>query len=304
MGTDRDGSGVSVRVVVAALVVLGGVLYVQQRPYVGLRPPVTEPQQANSVDFQDVDARLWEDPYTAITRHRGEKSRPTAGPFDPHTPGWLGCQIVGYQLGAERRGWKPPVVLGVMVFGGPHLERVEHRRRMRYAVLAGLNASGFEPHVEDHIGYVDFHVDWPTTSEVLKPLPVDMVVPFEWLHSATPGKTGGDLLLLWLDEIALRSRPLGSLNELVGRLTAPCPEKQVTTKASFAVLGPAASTTLARMVRWVDRDRTSVPHLKGMLLYSATATAPASLLGVVRAPGPARPTNVPSTPSLSEPEAA
>ena len=42
MGTDRDGSGIPLRMVIGALVVLGGVFYVQQRPYVGFRPPVTE----------------------------------------------------------------------------------------------------------------------------------------------------------------------------------------------------------------------------------------------------------------------
>jgi hypothetical protein len=60
MVSGNDGSALPIRVVVAALVVLGGVLYVQQEPFIRLRPSSTEHHQTSPVEFQDVDAHLWE----------------------------------------------------------------------------------------------------------------------------------------------------------------------------------------------------------------------------------------------------
>ncbi len=40
-----------------------------------------------------------------------------------------------------------------MLGGGPYSDSVESRRRTRYAVLAGLNVSGYAPVDNEHLGY-------------------------------------------------------------------------------------------------------------------------------------------------------
>ena len=45
------------------------------------------------------------------------------------------------------------LVLGVMMSDAPYAEDSEHRRRTRYAVLAGLERKGFAPKDARHLTY-------------------------------------------------------------------------------------------------------------------------------------------------------
>jgi hypothetical protein len=263
-----------IRALIAVVMVLGGALWVQYRPLTGLRPPGTESQKAVLAEVQDVEAHLWEDPFTALSRHlRAHSDAAPPGPSPapvaqgPHTPEWLGCQLTS-----------DTVVLAAMVFGGSYAERVEHRRRARYALLAGLNVSGFVPVSEGYVGYIELsHAARPGTPGVEPPRRPKAATPFEWFQHE---RTRRSIVVLWLDELALRHRPLSRLDDLVRSLSA-CTQPSARLGPRLAVIGPAASTTLAAMLEELSADspaETGLANLDGTLFYSGTATAPATLL--------------------------
>jgi hypothetical protein len=116
-------------------------LYVawQRPPLISTRP--TDPQyHAYKVNApQDVDARLWQDPFNAVTRDL--QQRDAAGPpNDDHL-------ITEFAPDANT------LALGVTFPGGPYPEAAETRRRLRYAVLAALHTEGYARVDEKHIGY-------------------------------------------------------------------------------------------------------------------------------------------------------
>ena len=153
-----------------------------RRPSEGLR----------SVGVQDVDARLWQDPFAAViggpqgpqggqgpeSPSAGRwRSVPTVAPCwcaapapgtaltprerraRPATTTWTTCRdkscARAEALGKERAGVpdNPPVtVLGIMVSAGPSPGAAETRRRYRYAALSALMLEGFLPDDAEHVG--------------------------------------------------------------------------------------------------------------------------------------------------------
>ena len=116
-------------------------LYVawQRPPLISTRP--TDPQyHAYKVNApQDVDARLWQDPFNAVTQDL--QQRDAAGPpNDDHL-------ITEFAPDANT------LALGVTLPGAPYPEAAETRRRLRYAVLAALHTEGYARVDEKHIGY-------------------------------------------------------------------------------------------------------------------------------------------------------
>ena len=135
------------------------------------RPTMTNLEKAVT---EDVRSRLWQDPFLAVEQHRkhhtdtetekvksfdtyqiekesvqkictpqkqpeNNKTKTTA-----HSIEELGCQIDRISNG------KSPHVLAVMVPGGPYAENQEWRLRSRYALMAGLSASGYSPVDPEH----------------------------------------------------------------------------------------------------------------------------------------------------------
>jgi len=189
---------------------------------------------------QDVQARLWQDPFAAVAihKHSNEKKIQFSGkvivgptgeinpmtaeiasrsskPADqgdsskakPHAFGNLVDQIVN----ESKESKKSVNVLSVMVSAGPYPEDEERRLRRRYAVIAGLAASGYQPENAAHIGYVD---DLPAAvcsgnhpDDSLLPA----IMPYEWFKNE---EEGSYFLLLWLDEDAFSRKPLCKLNSL------------------------------------------------------------------------------------------
>jgi len=224
---------------------------------------------------QTVDARLWQDPFAAVHRHREREEKPSAQARGKHP---ASLEELG-QLAGDKCAGRGCEVLGVMVFGGPYMGTEEFRRRTRYAVLAGLNSHGYSPEDSEHIGYVS-----PQKSG--GPILPHMVVPFEWL---TRESGGSPLLLLWLDEDALTregwqtSHPLPSaaedkieidvldrLNTLFEPIERGCPICRPT------LIGPASSGTLIKMVEEWGKDGLppaflSAEGAKRWYAYSPTA---------------------------------
>lgn len=214
-------------------------LLVQQ--FIPLESP--RPKTANSAHYfypgiQDVNARLWQDPFTALPQH--DSSLYNAGLCQSqshHDVTALACSIIDAH---KKSRDKAITILGVMVFGGPYAENVESRMRTRYAVLSGLAVKNYSPDDAEHIGYFE--------KTTLRKFPPEKV-PFEWFNAS---KDDSPTLLLWLDETAFATEPLNKAREFVELLeketkNAASQNKTDSPKLNFKFIGPVSSTTLQAM---------------------------------------------------------
>src|SRR5262249_6596414 len=140
---EREGSAFSTSGILAVTILLVGAIVVSQFPLDIRRPEVTEKVPTVSTGIQNVEARLWQDPFAAVERHRQEhgvaRNRlggPTVLQDEEriHKPEELASAL---KERLQNNG--SVIVLGVMVLGGPYIEDAEHRRRTRYAVLSGIS---------------------------------------------------------------------------------------------------------------------------------------------------------------------
>jgi hypothetical protein len=98
-----------------------------------------------------VDARLWEDPLTALSRYR-ERCADTASTAAPRIS--PGCRPPSGANGLKELFGENPkglTVIAAMLPGAVQIGAEETRRRTRYAVLAGLNAEGYAPDDSEHM---------------------------------------------------------------------------------------------------------------------------------------------------------
>ena len=229
---------------IAVLVLLAAGIFVKhQYPFETSRPSEANLKAQQSWDaIQNVDARLWEDPFAAVARWQ-QGGGTTSGASNPE----LEIHVVLDQQGANRRvlavtakdksapakyrSWilnQDVPIVGAMVYGGPYADDVEGRRRVRYAVLAGLDASGYVPYSNDKIGFFEVQ-EGPTAT----------VLPFEFFEK-DGGK--GQLLLLWIPEEKLGVRPYNQLMWLLDK---------VSHRGQFAdltLIGPSNSFTLKNLI--------------------------------------------------------
>jgi hypothetical protein len=192
----------------------GTVLITRQAPYQDARPAIDPAAQERRYgQAQDIDARLWQDPFAAVDKGKRQEKE-TALVVDKHGA-VLHQQSRDLLCSAEnaalclRSDLPDPLVLGVMISGGRYATDSEFRRRTRYAVLSGLDAEGYKPEDAQHLGAVSLDME---------PLHQSSVVPFEWFYwtagggeSAAPKRS---VLVLWLDEDAFQSEPLCRLAHL------------------------------------------------------------------------------------------
>ncbi|HBD07857.1 MAG TPA: hypothetical protein DCZ69_06310 [Syntrophobacteraceae bacterium] len=112
------------------------------------RPKPADMRPVSCESAQDVDARMWHDPFTITKRHADDRKPEDATEGDKRTFKRLQGEI-GASLDAGN-----VTILAVMTLPGLHSENAEHLRRMRFAVLAGLSKTGYVPNDECHLGYV------------------------------------------------------------------------------------------------------------------------------------------------------
>lgn len=232
---------------------LGGI-YLYDQPYSIVRPSdATAPIYSRSA-IENVDARLWEDPFEAVAR--ADSTSPctdwnfvdasvTANasasiePAEAQDP----LEFLSFQATASRqliqlayevrrrseptrsdieRALVPPrvVLMPVLVPGEPYFEQSETRRRLRYAVLSGLANRGYVPESSAHIGVID--VCWDSSGRLDPGTGRPTPLPYEWLirDSVRPAVPGGPaaVLVLWLNESELIGDPWGRLLDLLGHL--------------------------------------------------------------------------------------
>ncbi|HSI56275.1 MAG TPA: hypothetical protein VLA16_01880 [Ideonella sp.] len=226
---------------VAVLLLAVGALVIREVPLEGARPAANEPKIEQRFAAQDIDARLWQDPFGAVMRAREDAAKALddkqeASERERRSDTRM-AQAIADKAGDEV---ERVVVLAVMLPGGPHAEHVETRRRTRYAVLAGLNASRYAPTDTEHLGYF-----LPAGHDKL-PRVLPEAVPFEWFEPAPRSRpaTRVRVLVLWLDAGAFQSTPLARLQ----RLSAALRGSHRVPALAWRVLGPTGSDGLRAML--------------------------------------------------------
>jgi hypothetical protein len=253
------------------LVVAAGTYFVANRPPLeGSRPPTVEKSIPELRGVQDIEARLWQDPFATVadrlTRFSELKPENCSNPelkrkLEDH------CQSPLKKAPAKQ-------LLVVSVSGAPYSEDQEARRRTRYAVLAGLNAEGFAPVDSQHIGFywpkAERRGDRVADATQAYDVPLPELVPFEWLKRNLDER----ILLLWFDEDVLKDSPLRQFEEFLCSSLPSATSGSADPWSKAAILGPQLSTTLRAMVLQEDKKwwgaKCPKPAPK-FYVYSATA---------------------------------
>lgn len=257
----KSAGGIPFSGIMAIVMITAGGLFIRAVPLEATRPPVNEPKIEQTIASQDMDARLWQDPFGAVARAREDAQK-----HNPVQAKAADQQRTG-QLLTDLRNWTQPPgrkveVLAVMLPGGSYSEDIESRRRWRYAVLAGLNASRLVPVDAEHLGYFfPAAVDRPAST-------LPEIVPYEWFEpvNETDSNTPPWVLVMWIDSTVFKSNPLYKLREL-SRKFGHLP-------IGWRVLGPPRSDGLRDMVNEARPPGTTpLQDAPPLHIYSAIATA-------------------------------
>jgi hypothetical protein len=278
-----------------------GIFALNQYPFRDTRPPdrwVPTYSHTASED-QDVEARLWQDPLSAVETARrvdDAKDKATAVPIvtgstknaqpegaapemfkcskalsektsakAPASDGFHSASHLCQSIATVVHDGYSVLVVAAIVSGAPYTADVENRRRTRYAVLAGLYRSGYMPLNNQHVGYVrlaEFYGD-PTRANDL--------AAFEWFDSNVDTDASAPLrpsrvLLLWLDQDGFRKDPISQFSKIADGI--------LPNGVQSLILGPADSDGLRAMVK--EFNATGAPHdanARQIDIYSERASA-------------------------------
>jgi hypothetical protein len=210
-------------------------------PFQGSRPQASGSQP---VTVQDVEARLWQDPFGAIAADKTKTSKkPQPKDFDK--------------------------VIGVLVPGSPYAESEEFRRQIRYAVLSGLGVEGYIPKDAEHIGYFNrLYENHEGDDRFLTRIDI----PYEILLAPPKDEKprSGNILLLWINEevVGKEYKPLQRLLHI----------REAFREKPMTFLGPTASTTLKMMIDETNGSENTCgidpkKNFEEITLYNYWATA-------------------------------
>lgn len=229
-----------------------------------LRPKRPQTDSFKIQSIQDVDTRLWQDPFESCKKNRSLEHDKGHSNVDKRT-----FEILHQHI-RERLNDGFVILCPVMVRAGPYAEDSEQVQRTRYAVLSGLSEEGFIPFDERHIGYLSVQSALPSQLASGSPArgqypegeqrEIPEIIPFEWLEKAISSEaelsgqekaaatSKESVLVLWLDESAFYLKPLESL-EFFLELLVPFDLRQMVGKGmlSKSVIGPMSSKVLKQM---------------------------------------------------------
>lgn len=277
---DRSLGGMPITGWLAIVLAMIGVLIWKQVPLDPDRTAATDVPQTELRALQDVNARLWEDPFTAVARAKADLTDIAKAERDSsHSIETVCRQLLAGSADAEFH----LQVIAAMVSNAPYADGDESRRRVRYATLSALNLAHFVPENADHLGYFR----WNGMTDV----------PFETFRRKNTGRGKAFYaLVLWLeDEVvswtemnnasaqSLDGQPIRRLAMLRDQVRRSCKPGATTAKPGrfvFSVLGPASSQTLRTMTRELQAESRKPQAARrgfgdGFDLYSPFATAPA-----------------------------
>lgn len=211
--------------------------------------PEPSGQGISTRGIQNIDARLWQDPFGPAFKNGQAAQQPSHDlrdlPAMAHVP-----------PGRVR-------VIAALVSGGTWVRADESRRRARYAILSGLQVEDYEPHDPEHIGYAKY-ADEDSSLSISH-------IPYEWLElrKGVGGNKPELLLVLWLDESAL----LANTSEKLGDWGASRPRalsrlqgiRSIFGDSSFDIIGPSSSTFLVAVDEEIKERKHSREELVALL---------------------------------------
>ena len=199
-----------------------------------------------------VEARLWEDPFSALNRYRAKLkelcdvqpgTNGTKRAVQSCARGELEGEAFRTELTADA---KSLTVIAVMMPGANFIGVEEARRRVRYAVLAELNAEGFVPDDSEHMGLL-YVQPCQKFADCGQPPRLDILYETLSERADTAGqgqqpKPPGAareqrrVAVLWIDDTAVAPRWLSALAILL--------TKVVPDEARLRIIGPFKSDDL------------------------------------------------------------
>ncbi len=279
MAEDPKGGGVANNgALLIALLSFGTLIFNQYAPLQGARPPNEGPALRVQASAQDVDARLWQDPFATVAKAAAEPRGAVETKSGGRRCGTPISQLMADgSLSAQEA--EKVIVLAVTTSGAPYPEDEEQRRRLRYAVVSALSVRGFVPVDDKHIGYFVLRRESPSDRQdvaratvefmdvlaqhateadpgglALSAAPAEQAekptsiscepdgdaeaIPFELFRPRMDSPGFAKVLVLWLDEDRLNSSPVSRLAQIATGLGAP----------SMRVIGPKSSDTLRSIV--------------------------------------------------------
>lgn len=230
-----------------------GAFVATKPPLESSRPSAGETRVEIRVAAQDTDARLWQDPFGAVSKARERSDKPVdaAGKDRARHSEMRFTEELARRAGQAGEGGV--FVVAVMLYGGPYAEQVESRRRMRYAVLAGLQSRGFYPSDNEHLGYFyPYGGEGPAKG-------VPETIPFETFERKRRPMGLRDersddacekcrVVVLWLDSAPFSLQPLRNLAALAQRLAPAGANSKRGPRVRWRVLGPATSDDLRALI--------------------------------------------------------
>jgi hypothetical protein len=291
------GSFLNLNSILAIVTLLGGAWLVSHK-LASNRPVNASGGLRDFVGEQQVESRLWEDPFKFAS-----KQDLIEGQIE------IGTNLTPLldQITEHSRSGEQVLVLPVMISGGDYSEDQESRIRSRFAIVSALGQSGYAPEDAEHIGWIT--VPWPTAAELkslqanetslpksLASYPFDrrkksasdkpappLDLRYEWYRPRT-FQSGSALqlpktnvLVLWLNNSFFDDEPLLRLPYLLSHL--------VDQAGRIAVIGPRTSSTLRGLLPGQLAGTTPLSVSNSNLwklvtnvnsrveLYSATASA-------------------------------
>jgi hypothetical protein len=288
---------------VLAVVTLVGGLVLMPHQLSSQRPAVGEVEGTRPLGDQNIESRLWEDPFAAWDK------------LKPEEQGWRRearlTNLVEVLTNADVSA-RPTnaLVLGIMVSGQPYAEDKESRIRARYAVGAALGSDGYKPVTADHIGLVASA--WPNSRELSDwmagtnaqlgiqwdanddrqsfcpaldtnlclRVPFEVYEPREYrsadqnvsnsVNASASGRCYDRVLLVWLDEEYFDDKPVPRLALLLNQLQTLV-GKNDTNPPQYAIVGPRLSSTLQALLA-SGAELTHHPQLQAGISNSLAAT--------------------------------
>jgi hypothetical protein len=206
--------------------------------------------------LQDAEARLWQDPFEAVTSHLKESTK--KGQLED-------VERLIARVRKYLREKKSVCVMPVFTTGSPYGDGKEWRLKTRYAVLSALATANYVADDDAHVGH--FQLAWPDVndmeaqrsnlkelfSKALKPEGIQTItVPFEifdW-HSLTYSHPDSStnafdrVVVLWLRDEDFIDAPIKRLMCLLKGIDAL---GTATNGVNVKVLGPYSTTALRSM---------------------------------------------------------
>jgi len=257
---DKSLSGLPISGSIVAIALLLGLGFVSHISFHPSRPKQPLHLEEASLEGENIQARLWQDPFEAIARH--EKRYPENKVCQRQQMDKFVSQIIEKEA-------KKIIVLGVMVFGGPYAEEAEMRTRYRYAALSALARLDYVPEDELHLGRLE---------GLFQKGRGPMVIPYEWFERTSdhqPDKPQ-KVLVLWLNDDSFFPWPLMRLQQLIRTLREEIRQKASDSDSPqlvFKILGPAGSRNLKAMIDEASSNLQERECLVDFEMYSWGATA-------------------------------